>query len=244
MERLRTIIEGRASKAGLVFDISIQLLILFSLASFTIETLPDLSEPTIRFLHVGEIITVAVFTVEYLLRIIVSRNRLRFVFSFYGIVDLIAILPFYITSGIDLRSVRVFRLFRLLRILKILRYNKAIHRFRVAFISVRNELTVFLAATMFLIYVAGVGIYYFENPAQPEKFRSIFHSLWWAVVTLTTVGYGDAYPITVGGRIFTFIVLLIGLGVVAVPTGLIASALSATIAAERGDRADNENGRS
>ena len=240
MEQLRTIIEGRDSKAGLIFDISIQLLILFSLASFTIETLPDLSESTIRIQHVGEIITVAVFTVEYLLRIIVSRNRLRFVFSFYGIVDLIAILPFYITSGIDLRSVRVFRLFRLLRILKILRYNKAIHRFRVAFISVRNELTVFLAATMFLIYVAGVGIYY----SQPEKFRSIFHSLWWAVVTLTTVGYGDAYPITVGGRIFTFIVLLIGLGVVAVPTGLIASALSATIAAERDDRADNEDGRS
>ena len=74
--------------------------------------------------------------------------------------------------------------------------------------------------------MAGVGIYYFENSAQPEYFQSIFHSLWWAVTTLTTVGYGDMYPITMGGKIFTFIVLFIGLGVVAIPAGIVASALS------------------
>ena len=77
-----------------------------------------------------------------------------------------------------------------------------------------------------LLYLPAVGIYFFENIAQPEQFKSIFHSLWWAVCTLTTVGYGDVFPITIGGQIFTFIVLMIGLGVVAVPAGLVASALS------------------
>ena len=77
-----------------------------------------------------------------------------------------------------------------------------------------------------MLYLSAVGIFYFENEAQPEQFKSVFHSLWWAVTTLTTVGYGDAYPVTTGGRIFTFLVLMLGLGTVAVPSGLVASALS------------------
>ncbi len=77
-----------------------------------------------------------------------------------------------------------------------------------------------------MLYLSAVGIYYFEHQAQPEQFKSVFHGLWWALATLTTVGYGDVYPITVGGKLFTFLILMIGLGVVAIPTGLVASALS------------------
>ena len=91
---------------------------------------------------------------------------------------------------------------------------------------VKEELVLFLMVAAIFVFVAASGIYFFENEAQPEKFSSVFHSLWWAIVTLTTVGYGDVYPITIGGRIFTFFVLLIGVGIVAVPAGLIASALS------------------
>ena len=93
-------------------------------------------------------------------------------------------------------------------------------------LDTKEELVLYSLVTLMLLYFAAVGIYYFEYEAQPEAFRSVFHSLWWAVSTLTTVGYGDVYPITTGGRMFTFGVLMVGLGVVAVPAGLLSSALS------------------
>ena len=167
-----------------------------------------------------------IFTVEYILRLMVADKKLKFIFSFYGLIDLAAILPFYIATGIDLRLIRALRLLRLFRAFKLLRYSKAITRFHKAMILVREELIMFIALTMILIFLAGAGIYYFEHPAQPEVYKSLFDSLWWAVASLTTVGYGDIYPITVGGKIFTFFVLMIGLGIVSVPTGLVASALS------------------
>jgi voltage-gated potassium channel len=110
--------------------------------------------------------------------------------------------------------------------MKLFRYSKAIRRFSRAFSIAKEEIVLFGVVTIMLLYLSAVGIYYFENEAQPEAFKSIFHSLWWAVATLTTVGYGDVYPITIGGRIFTFFILMIGLGIVAVPAGLLASALS------------------
>jgi voltage-gated potassium channel len=135
--------------------------------------------------------------------------------------------------GIDLRAVRALRLLRLLRILKLARYSSAIGRFQRAVALAREELVVFLGIAVMLIYLSAVGIYYFEHEAQPDLFASVFHSLWWAVVTLTTVGYGDAFPVTLGGRMFTFAVLMAGLGIVAVPTGLLASALSRVREEER-----------
>ena len=125
-----------------------------------------------------------------------------------------------------------FAFWRLLRILKLARYTKAIDRLRLAVLIAREELLVFLGIAGVVIYLSAVGIYYFENAAQPEVFASVFHSLWWAVVTLTTVGYGDVYPITLGGRVFTVVVVMAGLGMVGVPTGLIASALASVRASE------------
>jgi len=155
-----------------------------------------------------------------------AANRIRYITSFFGLIDLAAILPFYITTGLDLRSLRAVRLLRLFRVLKLARYSKAVQRLHRAFRIAREQIVLFFVVACLLLYFAAVGIYYFENPAQPEVFKSVFHSLWWAVATLTTVGYGDMYPITAGGRVFTFIVLMVGLGVVAVPAGLLASALS------------------
>ena len=97
----------------------------------------------------------------------------------------------------------------------------------------------FAVSASIMLYLAGVGIYYFEHEAQPEVFRSVFDGLWWAVVTLTTVGFGDSYPITAGGRLFTFLILIIGLGIIAVPTGMIASALSKARQTEDEDERGN-----
>lgn len=225
-ETLKGIVEGSDPKStGYYFDIFIQVLIILSLISFSISTIPDLSATSTMVLEYFELFSVSIFTVEYLLRIYVADNKREYITSFYGVIDLLAIIPFYATKAVDLRSLRVLRLFRLLRLLKILRYNTAIERYRKAYNDIKSELVVFLAATALLLYIASVGIYYFENAAQPEAFKSIFHSFWWSVATLTTVGYGDVFPITAGGRIFTFIILMIGLSVVAMPAGLFASAL-------------------
>ena len=153
-------------------------------------------------------------------------------------VDLLAILPFYLTTGIDLRAVKVLRALRIISLLKLTRYNAAMNRFARSFALAKEEFTLFVIATMMILFLAAVGIYYFERDAQPEAFASVFHSLWWAVTTLTTVGYGDVYPITVGGRFFTFIVVMVGLGVIAVPASVLA--FSANTGARRRARAQRE----
>ena len=231
--KLKTIIERNDTKAGKIFNSFIQSLIVLSLVCFSIETLPDLKYTTKNILNLIEIITVIIFSIEYLLRIIVSEKKLKYILSFYGIIDLLAILPFYVTHSIDLRAIRIFRLFRLTRTLKLVKNNNVIEKFRLAFKMIKDELVIFIIATSFIIYTSAVGIYYFEHTAQPEQFKSVFHALWWAVATLTTVGYGDVYPITVGGKIFTFIMLMVGLGVIALPAGLFASALTRIVKKEK-----------
>lgn len=223
---LQKIVEDNTTNKGRYFDYTIQLLIVLSLISFSIETLPDLSDKSKLWLRYFEVFSILVFSIEYLLRIWVSKKPFAYIFSFYGIIDILAILPFYLVSFLDLRFLRAFRILRIFRALKVIRYNKAIQRFGVAFKLVKEEIVLFIACTLILIFITSAGIYYFENEAQPETFKSIFHSAWWSIVTLTTVGYGDVYPITLGGRIFTFFVLMIGVGLVTVPAGLVASALS------------------
>ena len=154
------------------------------------------------------------------------KRPLQYARSFYGIIDLLAILPFYLSGTVSLQALRILRLLRLFRILKLARYNAALVRIGKAVSMAKEELVLFSIVTLMLLYLSALGIYHFEHAAQPEHFRSIFDSLWWAAATLTTVGYGDIYPITLGGRLFTFVVLMLGLGVVAVPTGIIASALA------------------
>ena len=225
-ENIRRVIDSTENTSGKLFTFSIQFLIIVSLVTFSIDTLPDLSPSTREFLRLIEVITVVIFSLEYVLRLVAAEKVFKFAFSFFGLIDLAAILPFYIATGLDLRAIRVFRLLRVLRILKLLKYNQAISRLHRALVIAKEELILFGIVAGILLYLSAVGIYYFENGAQPDQFKSVFHSLWWAVTTLTTVGYGDMYPITAGGRLFTFFVLMIGLGIVAVPTGLIASALS------------------
>jgi voltage-gated potassium channel len=223
--KLDKIINDNTTRKGRLFDYTIQFLIFISLVAFAVETLPNNSEKLSFVLNLIEIASVIIFTIEYLLRIYISKKPFKYIFSFYGVIDFLAIFPFYLNIGIDLRSLRAFRVFRVFRALKIVRYNKALRRFGLAAKIVREEVILFMIVILIFIFLVSSGIYFFENEAQPESFKSIPHSFWWTIVTLTTVGYGDVFPITVGGKIFTFFVLIIGVAVVTVPAGLVATAL-------------------
>ncbi|MGJ8713657.1 MAG: ion transporter [Maribacter stanieri] len=226
---LKNIVEINDNRKSRIFAYFIQILIFVSILSFSFETVPDLEPSTRKILRIIEVFSVIIFTIEYVLRIYVSDKKSKFIFSFFGIIDFLAILPFYLSLGVDLRSLRALRFLRLFRILKLMRYNKAIERFSRAISLAKEEVLLFLIVTLILIYFSAVGIYYFEHEVQPKNFASIFDSLWWAIITLTTVGYGDVYPITVGGKVFTFFILMIGLGIVAIPTGIISSALTKSV---------------
>lgn len=236
---LRDIVQESDTKAGRAFDAVVFILIISSIIALTIETLPDLSPAMKRAFYFFEVVTVVLFTIEYFLRVATAPEKRRYIFSFHGIIDLVAILPFYLSfgfgllAGFDFRAVRAFRLFRIFRLLKLARFDNAMARFAKAISYAKEEVMIFLFATIILLYLSAVGIYYFEHDAQPKDFGSIIHSLWWAVATLTTVGYGDVYPITVGGKLFTFVILMCGLGVVAVPAGLVAAALSKVVEDEK-----------
>ena len=234
-EDIKNILEYSNNKRSKYFGLFIQFLIILSVITFSIETLPNISPKLIGILEAIELFCVLVFTLEYLLRIYVADRKLKFIFSFFGLIDLFAILPFYLSFGIDLRSLRLLRLLRLFRLLKLVRYNRAMMQFTRAMLMSKEQIILFMGVTLILIYFSAVGIYYFENEAQPEHFSSIFDSLWWSIITLTTVGYGDVYPITIGGRMFTFFILLIGLGIVAIPTGIISSSLTKVVETDSKD---------
>jgi voltage-gated potassium channel len=207
-------------------EIFIQILIVLSLICFTIETIPSLSPDTYKILNTLEIVFVAIFTLEYVARIYFSKLKTRFIFSFFGLIDLIAIVPFYLSLGFDLRFVRATRLVRVFRLLKLTRYNKAVNFLSSAFKDSKEELIVFSFLASALLYLTSVGIYYFEKDLQPEVFGSVPQALWWSVVTLTSVGYGDVTPISTAGKIFTSIILFLGIGLISVPSAILVSAFS------------------
>ena len=167
--KLKNIIESQDSRAGYIFDIFIYSLIILSLLAFSIETIPSLNKTFKYYLDLFEIITVSIFTLEYILRFYVSDKKIRYIFSFYGIIDILAILPFYLSGvkEIDLRSLRLLRLLRVLRLFKLLRgFNNSFILLKKAFYHVRREITIFSFIAVILLYISSVGIYYFENKAH------------------------------------------------------------------------------
>lgn len=224
-EDIVRIIDGTHPTAGRVVAFAHQGLIVASGLAISLETVPGLPPGLLGVLTAFEVFVLVVFAAEYLLRLVCTPQPLRYALSIWGIVDLLSCLPLLAVINADWAAIRTLRLLRLVRLLKLLHANRALLRLESALHRSRGELLVtgFLGAIV--LYIAGVGIYIFEHEAQPEVFSSVPKSLWWAIVSFTTVGYGDMYPITVGGRIFTAAVLFVGLGVIAVPTAIITSAL-------------------
>ena len=214
-------------------DAFLMALIIANAIAVVMETVPDISATHTLAFRVFEIVSVAVFTVEYGLRLWIApedpawssggaaRARLRHAISPLGIIDLLAILPFYLSSliGVDLR---VLRLLRALRILKLTRYSPAL---AIMATVARKESKVIVGALCILavvVMIASTLIYLLEGGVQPETFGTIPHSMWWAMETLTTVGYGDAVPQTVAGRIVGAIVMMLGIGVFVMWTSIFA----------------------
>ena len=213
-------------KLPVFFDKFIYLLIIFNLISMVVESEPDLSIEVKNYLSNFEIFSIAIFSIEYIIRSIVAfKNKKSYNFSFFGIIDLISILPFFFGKiiGFDGRFVRVFRLFRISRILKLGKFSKSFELLGQGVSNVKKELYITFFIAFIMLFFSASGIYYLENPEQPEAFSSITESFWWAVSSLTGVGFEEIFPKTFGGKLFGTFISLIGIGVVAVPTGIVSA---------------------
>lgn len=220
------IIWGRHKRFGHAFDYLMIVIILISVSLMAIETLPDFPSEWLRPLNIFNWTVIVIFTAEYALRFWTSPKKLKYVFSFWGLIDIAAILPFWTSLFFGLPAGETLLSLRILRVAKLLRFVANMDVLQRAFHIMWRDLLVVLFLAVVMMFCTAFGIYVFEHDAQPEAFPSIPHSFWFAVTTLTTVGYGDIYPITAGGKFFTFFILMIGLGVVALPAGLVSAALT------------------
>ena len=208
-------------------------LIVFSIIIAVIETEKSFSDNYINTFFYLEIFFVVIFTIEYIFRFAFCgeikkyrgiKGKIKFFFHPMTLVDLISILPSYILFfNSDFIVLRALRLLRLLRVLKLIKHNKSINLFIRALITSRVQLLGSLVVTLFVLFISAIFLYLVEGGVQPEQFGSIPRAMWWAMATLTTVGYGDVYPITPFGKIISSIVAIVGIGIVALPAGIIAA---------------------
>lgn len=223
------------------FNIFIIALIILNVFAVALETVDGFSQDYSQPLKVFEVFSMLVFSIEYVLRLwtcVVKEGfrhpvtgRLRYMATPGAIIDLLVVLPFYLPFFVDtdLRFLRVLRLLRLFALFKMARYSHSMHLLRGVLKDTREELLIVLGIILGMLFFASGVIYLFENQAQPEKFSSIFAAMWWAVSTMTTVGYGDVCPITTMGKIFGGFVSILGLGTFGLPVGIIAYGFIDTI---------------
>jgi voltage-gated potassium channel len=237
-------ISERKGSLSWKFDVFLITLILLNVVVLVIETVESIYNSNRFFFHIFNWFSVIVFTIEYLLRLwsIVENSRcrhpitgrLRFMLSPLGLIDLMAIVPFYLPFlGVDLRFVRILRIFRLFRIFRVAKYIKALDIIRRVIRDRKEELLVSLVFVSFLLIISSCVIYYVEHDAQPDAFSSIPATMWWSIATLTTVGYGDIYPVTPLGRFLGSIIAVLGVGLFALPTGILASGFSEEISKKK-----------
>ena len=191
----------------------------------TAETVDALAGAA-TFFHWAGVGVWSLYTVEWCVRIRRAEDWKKYAFSFMGIVDFLAVLPFWAFTGFDLKALRAFRLFRLfVSTAKLAARTSAVVKLARAFRFAMDEAGALFAGTCILVITAGLGMYHLEHDVQPGVFSSVYDGLWWAVVTLTTVGYGDIQPVTGGGRILATVAMFAGIGVIGSACGIMADAL-------------------
>jgi len=233
-KRTHEILEGgaMADRAGKRINLFIQALILLNVVALALETVKSVHDRAPVLFRGFEVLSVAVFSVEYLLRVWSCvhderfarplAGRLRFAATPMALIDLLSVLPFYLPFlGMDLRFLRLLRLFRLFRIVKLARYSEALRAFGRVLSHRRAELLSSLFVMLILLVLASTLMYYAENAAQPERFTSVPAAMWWGIATITTVGYGDIYPVTSLGKVLASCIAVIGIAVIALPTSIL-----------------------
>ena len=227
-EKLYDIIFGTTSKSGKIFDLILLFLILFSVTIILFESVPEwngLYEKQLYYLEWGFTI---IFTIEYFLRIFISKRPLKYILSWWGIIDLVSILPSFISpffsGSSSLRVIRAVRLLRIFRILKLSRFTSESQALAHSLKASYYKITIFLFFVVMMMIMAGTLMYVIEGGA--EGFESIPSSIYWAIVTTTTVGYGDIVPVTDLGKALSSIMMILGYAIIAVPTGIISVEMS------------------
>jgi voltage-gated potassium channel len=234
-QRIYQIIEKSESgdTASTIFDTAIIVLIVLNIAAVIASSFSAFQARYSLSLYRFETISVIIFTIEYFLRLWTAPEKyqnikypyLKYIISFMALIDLFAIMPFYLpfVFKVDLRFLRILRLFRLLRIFKLNRYNSSMELFIKVFKNEKEKILMTSFVMGIMLILSASVMYYVENTAQPEAFPNIIATIWWAVATLTTVGYGDVYPVTILGKLLAGIIAILGIGLVALPTGIISS---------------------
>ena len=223
--KIAKIIFGANTFAGRLFDIVLLWAILISVLEVMLESVNEFRDNYGQVLTYVEWFFTIIFTIEYLVRIWVSKHPLKYIFSFYGLVDLFSILPTYLglfVSGSSyLRTIRIFRLLRVFRILKLVRYLSEADNLLRALMASSAKITVFLMGVVVVAIIVGTLMYIIEDAGS--GFTSIPRSIYWAIVTVTTVGFGDITPQTVLGQTLASFLMIVGYGIIAVPTGIVSS---------------------
>lgn len=222
--KLHDIIYEADTPWGKAFDLVLLVLIVLSIIFVMLESVKSFDEKYHEFLYIGEWVITVFFSLEYIARIITVKKPSKYIFSFYGIIDLLSTIPLYLSfiPGFNyLLTVRSLRLLRIFRILKVTRYVGASNKLKRALLHSRPKILIFLFAVVIISIIAGTIMYIVEG--EEHGFSSIPHGIYWSIVTLTTVGYGDISPGTPLGQFIASIIMIMGYGIIAVPTGIITS---------------------
>ena len=215
---------------GKLFDIVLLITIVSSVVAVMLESIDSIHQQYGDILRIFEWIVTILFTIEYFLRIYAVNKPLKYIFSFMGIIDLLAIIPTYLIfifpAAHFFTVVRSIRLIRVFRVFKLSHYLRGAHTMQIALRSSRPKIVVFLLSVMILVIVLGTLMYIIEGSSDTKGFDNIPNSIYWAIVTLTTVGYGDVFPATVFGKVVASFIMILGYGIIAVPTGIVTAEFS------------------